>query len=560
MTSDPATPTDASRRRLAHPGARYRHVASSSSRCSPTPSGFGTDRAHPARHVGARRARPPSSSTPACRCAAAPRSSSARTSAGCRAQEPANALRDAGVDPRDVEFVVLTHLHWDHAGNCDLFPDARVLVQRDELRYAIAPGRFFRKSFLAPPVRLGHAALPAAQPRHGRRRDRARAGPAAGAARRATRRAPRRVIADTAHGLVLHRGRRHQHLRQHRAGHPAGLPRERGRRRWTRWTGCATSRTTSCPRTTTRCSRAALITPIGAAHAARPRYVPPPVEAWDPAPDGAPRLMRAVRLPDAGRHGAELADVPGPGAGPGTGAHRGHRGRAVRHRPPHPPRRLLQSAAGDPRPRGRGRGRCRGRRGGPGLAGRARGARDGVRHLRRVPLVPDRPADAVRRAAVHRLGGGRRLRGRRWSCRRACSTACRSGWTTTRPRSWSRSPAVCNALLGPRGRRHGGPVLCPGAGPVGILAAQVARAAGAARHARAAPTRTRSGWRSPRRWASTRCVEDAARAPRRSRHGAPRARWTWSSSAPGSRRRCATACAWCARAAATSRWACCRGT
>ncbi len=66
------------------------------------------------------------------------------------AQEPANALRDAGVDPKDVEYVVLTHLHWDHAGNCDLFPDARVLVQQDELRYAGAPGRFFRKSFLAP--------------------------------------------------------------------------------------------------------------------------------------------------------------------------------------------------------------------------------------------------------------------------------------------------------------------------------------------------------------------------------------------------------------------------
>jgi N-acyl homoserine lactone hydrolase len=65
-------------------------------------------------------------------------------------QEPRNALSLAGVDPNDVEFVVLTHLHWDHAGNCDLFPEARVLVQEAELRYAIAPGRFFRKSFLSP--------------------------------------------------------------------------------------------------------------------------------------------------------------------------------------------------------------------------------------------------------------------------------------------------------------------------------------------------------------------------------------------------------------------------
>lgn len=67
-----------------------------------------------------------------------------------REQEPANALSTAGVDPKDVEFVILTHLHWDHAGNCDLFPEAKVLVQEAELRYAIAPGRFFRKSFLSP--------------------------------------------------------------------------------------------------------------------------------------------------------------------------------------------------------------------------------------------------------------------------------------------------------------------------------------------------------------------------------------------------------------------------
>jgi N-acyl homoserine lactone hydrolase len=65
-------------------------------------------------------------------------------------QDPANALSAAGVNPADVEFVLLTHLHWDHAGNCDLFPDATVLVQEEELRYAISPGRFFRRSFLSP--------------------------------------------------------------------------------------------------------------------------------------------------------------------------------------------------------------------------------------------------------------------------------------------------------------------------------------------------------------------------------------------------------------------------
>lgn len=66
------------------------------------------------------------------------------------AQIPRNALSAAGVDPSDVEIVILTHLHWDHAGNCDLFPQARIIVQEEEMRYAIAPGRFFRKAYLAP--------------------------------------------------------------------------------------------------------------------------------------------------------------------------------------------------------------------------------------------------------------------------------------------------------------------------------------------------------------------------------------------------------------------------
>lgn len=65
-------------------------------------------------------------------------------------QVPSNALKAAGVSPSDVEFVILTHLHWDHAGNCNLFPEARIAVQEEELRYAVAPGRFFRRAYLSP--------------------------------------------------------------------------------------------------------------------------------------------------------------------------------------------------------------------------------------------------------------------------------------------------------------------------------------------------------------------------------------------------------------------------
>ena len=44
-------------------------------------------------------------------------------------------LRALGVQPDTVADVVLTHLHWDHAGNHDLFPQARYHVQDREMSF-----------------------------------------------------------------------------------------------------------------------------------------------------------------------------------------------------------------------------------------------------------------------------------------------------------------------------------------------------------------------------------------------------------------------------------------
>lgn len=49
---------------------------------------------------------------------------------------PADGLRLLGVDAAKVEDVVITHLHYDHAGNLDLFPDARLHIQDREVNYA----------------------------------------------------------------------------------------------------------------------------------------------------------------------------------------------------------------------------------------------------------------------------------------------------------------------------------------------------------------------------------------------------------------------------------------
>ena len=44
-----------------------------------------------------------------------------------------------GVEPTDVDCIVHTHLHYDHAQNDLRFPNAAVLVQRVEIDWATGP-------------------------------------------------------------------------------------------------------------------------------------------------------------------------------------------------------------------------------------------------------------------------------------------------------------------------------------------------------------------------------------------------------------------------------------
>ena len=53
--------------------------------------------------------------------------------------EPAEALTRLGVDPAEVKQVVVTHLHYDHIGNLDLFEDAELVVSQRELDFWTGP-------------------------------------------------------------------------------------------------------------------------------------------------------------------------------------------------------------------------------------------------------------------------------------------------------------------------------------------------------------------------------------------------------------------------------------
>ncbi|HWI28666.1 MAG TPA: N-acyl homoserine lactonase family protein [Stellaceae bacterium] len=49
---------------------------------------------------------------------------------------PAEGVRALGLDPGEIEDVIITHLHYDHAGTLDAFPHARFHVQDREMQFA----------------------------------------------------------------------------------------------------------------------------------------------------------------------------------------------------------------------------------------------------------------------------------------------------------------------------------------------------------------------------------------------------------------------------------------
>jgi glyoxylase-like metal-dependent hydrolase (beta-lactamase superfamily II) len=48
---------------------------------------------------------------------------------------PAEAVGRLGIEPEDVTDIVISHMHWDHADGVDLFPKAKVWVQREEFEF-----------------------------------------------------------------------------------------------------------------------------------------------------------------------------------------------------------------------------------------------------------------------------------------------------------------------------------------------------------------------------------------------------------------------------------------
>src|SRR6185369_1560359 len=68
---------------------------------------------------------------------------------------PVDALEKFGVSADTIKDVVVTHLHYDHAGNLDRFPNARFHLQDREISYATGLYKYI--GMLRHPFSVEHA-------------------------------------------------------------------------------------------------------------------------------------------------------------------------------------------------------------------------------------------------------------------------------------------------------------------------------------------------------------------------------------------------------------------
>lgn len=72
-------------------------------------------------------------------------------------RKPSDAVAAFGVRPEEVTDIVVSHMHWDHADGVDLFPNARVWVQKAEYNFYLDPKNQLRTGVFPSDVKMFQA-------------------------------------------------------------------------------------------------------------------------------------------------------------------------------------------------------------------------------------------------------------------------------------------------------------------------------------------------------------------------------------------------------------------
>lgn len=65
-------------------------------------------------------------------------------------RRPSEVLAASGVPAGSVTDIIVSHVHWDHVDGADLFPNARVWIQKEEYEHYVGPGGEARADQIAP--------------------------------------------------------------------------------------------------------------------------------------------------------------------------------------------------------------------------------------------------------------------------------------------------------------------------------------------------------------------------------------------------------------------------
>ena len=73
-------------------------------------------------------------------------------------------LGKIGMKPDDIKYVVVSHMHLDHGGNVAKFPNSTLVIQDDEIQFAMFPDEPFAGSFMAGDVMALRSAIGVTKP------------------------------------------------------------------------------------------------------------------------------------------------------------------------------------------------------------------------------------------------------------------------------------------------------------------------------------------------------------------------------------------------------------